>query len=293
MAKQTFPEVAELTSTERKKETAEPLCAPQRLVPEHSVCDHQLASFSFQQSTGGPDGESFWRTPNKDSGASFLTRLSEQVAALSNLLRRPARCTDTCVNEASGQREVPDHLEGRPLKYVTLVAGVLTCIWGWRAGRSIERVVARRYSDIAYQIRRPDALSARINAFKVLVLGGLVVPGSAIAFACWQCRLQSGQQSSGAYEPRETLEAIPALFDFGLSERPRVGEVLPLRVQNGMRRLVASFHSGLSDFVQAVAPSRQKWAEWAAGMRSSHSGVRTLAFPGIQPPSSTGSQTAM
>lgn len=242
MAKQIFLEVAQLTSIGRKKETAEPPCAPQNFVPDHSFCEPPLASYSFQQSTLGSGDGSFARTPNNDLGASVLTRSLEQVAALAKLLRLPARWTDVRVNEASGQRDsVPNQQEGRPLKYVTLLAGVLTCIWGWRAGRSIERVVARRYSDIAYQIRRPDALSARISAFKVLVLGGLVVPGSAVVFAGWQCRVQSLQQSRGAHEFHGTLEVIPAPGNFGFSMRPRIAEVLPLPLHNEMRRLVG-FH---------------------------------------------------
>lgn len=55
---------------------------------------------------------------------------------------------------------------GPPL--VALAVGS-TLWWGWRSVRTLEKELERRYADIAYQIRRPDALSNRIVAFKYLV----------------------------------------------------------------------------------------------------------------------------
>jgi len=51
------------------------------------------------------------------------------------------------------------------------------------------RFLNQRYGDVTYQIRRPDSLANRIQAFKYIVIGGSVVPIT--AFAAWMCLKQS------------------------------------------------------------------------------------------------------
>ncbi|OEH78237.1 hypothetical protein cyc_03090 [Cyclospora cayetanensis] len=215
---------------------------------------------------------------------SFVAGVSEKLAALAKLLRKSPGNTEGGAERRTIQAEPePRQEQGHPLKYLTLAAGVLTGIWGWRAARSMERVVSRRYSDIAYQIRRPDSISARISAFKFLVLGGLVLPGSGVAFVSWQSRLQLSRSAGAPHEPPDTDKPPLQSTDISNSRRPLISEVLPLGVQIELRRMAVSFRGGLEAFVEAVAPSREKWAEWAAGARVSH-------ISGFQRPSAVGSR---
>lgn len=52
----------------------------------------------------------------------------------------------------------------------------LTAWWGYRSLRSMGKVLDINYSDLVYQIRRPDIIANRITAFKYLVVGGAFVP---------------------------------------------------------------------------------------------------------------------
>eukprot|EP00920_Eleutheroschizon_duboscqi_P033814 GHVT01081177.1.p1 GENE.GHVT01081177.1~~GHVT01081177.1.p1 ORF type:complete len:201 (+),score=33.32 GHVT01081177.1:86-688(+) len=61
------------------------------------------------------------------------------------------------------------------------IAAGLTLWWGTRAVRRIHALLERRYADIPYQLRRPDALANRIVAFKYLVGGSLLVPAGCAA----------------------------------------------------------------------------------------------------------------
>ncbi|CDJ56541.1 hypothetical protein, conserved [Eimeria maxima] len=205
-----------------------------------SSVGHLIEPLNFQGvrtslGSGGPSN-------GADGGneAPFLYRLSEQVAALAALLR-PTRTNSERVPQqlpSGGNTLLPIQQAGHPLKYLTLASGLLTCIWGWRAGRSIERVVARRYADIAYQIRRPDALSARISAFKFLVLGGLVLPGSAVAFASLQ--MEATHPAGKAGDSQATQEEPDTQSNASIRRRAVLAEIVPVSLQVDMRRLVSS-----------------------------------------------------
>lgn len=209
-------------------------------LPNHASFDRFLEPLSFLRHGENPDGVNLATPANSGAASSTLSRVSEKIAALARMVRRPAGFVDDGIDKLRRQRESgPVQQQRHPLKYLTLLAGVLTGIWGWRAGRSVERVVAGRYSDITYQIRRPDALSARINAFKVLVLGGLVVPGSAVAVASW--RLQAPQPALVADEAQESHETLLAPNTFPRTRRGHLAETLPLPGQVEIRRLVGLY----------------------------------------------------
>ncbi|CDJ49709.1 hypothetical protein, conserved [Eimeria brunetti] len=283
---------------------------------------HLLEPVSFPPAANSTDLGGFTSASDSAKKAAFISGLSEQLAALAALFRptRTSNERDPPESLSAGHTLLPIQQKGHPLKYLTLAAGLLTGFWGWRAARSIERVVARRYADIAYQIRRPDALSARITAFKFLVLGGLVLPGSAVAFASLQLR---APQLAG--QPGDShLDALEGPSTGCGSRRTVLAEVLPITLQVDVRRLVSSlpvrqrssqqicvtvatvgtggllsggsaflhlttqvaaFHTGLSEFIGAVAPSREKWVQWAAGARTSH-------VAGLQRPSALSSRIA-
>lgn len=56
------------------------------------------------------------------------------------------------------------------------VCAALSTLWAVRAFGSMNRVLSRRYSDVVYQIRRPDVIKERFLAWKYVGVGGLVVP---------------------------------------------------------------------------------------------------------------------
>ncbi|SBT71736.1 conserved Plasmodium protein, unknown function [Plasmodium malariae] len=59
----------------------------------------------------------------------------------------------------------------------------LTGLWAYKNIKCINKLLFYKYNDIHYQITRPDSLNSRQRAFKVLVIGGLVLPCSFITFA--------------------------------------------------------------------------------------------------------------
>ncbi|KAL8440008.1 hypothetical protein Efla_004924 [Eimeria flavescens] len=231
--------------------------------------DRLMEPLSLQLPPGPPgDGESA-ESMASVSSPTFVSRLREQVFALSQLLRRTAGPVGPRTEEEDTQGASVQQLQQKKkqlLQYFPFLAVALTGVWGFRASRSVERVIARRYSDIAYQIRRPDALSARISAFKFLVLGGLVLPGSAVAVAGWQSASQSARRLRMAHADHSTEETCVCEDHHS----PHAGQttlpaMLPLPLQAEMRRMVASFHGGLSTFIEAVTPSKQNWQHWALG----------------------------
>ncbi|CDJ63347.1 hypothetical protein, conserved [Eimeria necatrix] len=226
-------------------------------------------NFSRQPKVSGEAEYAYAKGDSKERP--FVARIGEQLFSLAQLVRSIGAKAERQASEGSGESQSsPDPQTAHPLKYLPLAAGVLTCIWGWRAARSIERVVALRYSDIAYQIRRPDALTSRISAFKFLVLGGLVLPSSAVAFASWQSRKKPAQPlglskaSQDMHAGSQELPSVPS------PRRLLLADMLPVSTQAELRRLAQSFHRGFSEFVEAVTPSKEKWAHWAAGARASH-----------------------
>ncbi|KAL8455785.1 hypothetical protein Emag_000359 [Eimeria magna] len=247
--------------------------------------DHLMEPASLQLQLRGSQDRGAAEPQEVMLPSTFWSSICEEASALFRLLRWNVKSASNEQRQDSSGADPSQLQQMHPVRYLTFFAVALTGIWGWRAGRSVERVIAARYSDIAYQIRRPDALSARITAFKVLVLGGLVLPGSAVAVASWQSTLKSsclGKLRRGA---QETCGAQPeqeaSLPHAGMS----LAETLPLPMQGEMRRLAASFHSGLRAFIEAVTPSKHRWQRWASGVRASH-------IAGLKRPSEVGDRIA-
>lgn len=57
-----------------------------------------------------------------------------------------------------------------------LLCAVLSGLWAIRSFGAMNKVLNRRYSDVVYQIRRPDIIANRLVAWRIIGLGGLVVP---------------------------------------------------------------------------------------------------------------------
>eukprot|EP00933_Yihiella_yeosuensis_P030292 TRINITY_DN23952_c0_g1_i1.p1 TRINITY_DN23952_c0_g1~~TRINITY_DN23952_c0_g1_i1.p1 ORF type:complete len:247 (+),score=34.82 TRINITY_DN23952_c0_g1_i1:55-795(+) len=69
-------------------------------------------------------------------------------------------------------RQLPDV----PLPNLYIVGGVLTGIWAYRMWGSFNRLMIIRFSDINYQVRRPDVLANKVIALKYLALPLAAVP---------------------------------------------------------------------------------------------------------------------
>ncbi|KAL8271952.1 hypothetical protein Esti_004076 [Eimeria stiedai] len=253
--------------------------------PHPAALDHLMEPASLQVQLRGSLHGGAAAPKEVPPPSTFLSSICQEVSALSRLLRWNVKSAGNEREQDSFDTDSPQLQQGHPVRYLTFLAAALTGIWGWRAGRSVERVIAGRYSDIAYQIRRPDALSARITAFKVLVLGGLVLPGSAVAVASWHSTFQTSLLERIRRDAQKTCEAQPEEHASLTPGRMSLAETLPLPVQREMLRVVASFHSGLRAFIEAVAPSKQRWQQWASGVRASH-------IAGIQRPTEVGARIA-
>eukprot|EP00916_Digyalum_oweni_P002457 GHVL01004537.1.p1 GENE.GHVL01004537.1~~GHVL01004537.1.p1 ORF type:complete len:220 (+),score=45.93 GHVL01004537.1:63-722(+) len=90
------------------------------------------------------------------------------------------------------------------------LVGSVTAIWGISSLYRIHKVLDLRYKDIAYQVRRPDALANRITAFKYLVLGGSVVPLGCL-ISLWACGVFTNNPKSGLI--LQEFEAAGAVRD--------------------------------------------------------------------------------
>merc|ERR1719456_139150 len=72
-----------------------------------------------------------------------------------------------------------------PMPNLYAVAGVLAAFWAYRSGRTFNMLMESRYSDVLYQLRRPDVLSNKVVAMKYCALPVALVPMAAvICFAC-------------------------------------------------------------------------------------------------------------
>ncbi|PFH36493.1 hypothetical protein BESB_046850 [Besnoitia besnoiti] len=142
-----------------------------------------------------------------------------------------------------------------------------TAWWFWRSVRTVEREVGRRYADIAYQIRRPDALSNRIVAFKYLVGGGVAVPllalGACVAFSLKNDSpsLSTANRHSGAAPellvPVEGDDDASRGVSAASTERVPALHMLPTSWGVVLREQLQQFSHGFRDFALAVMPQQE------------------------------------
>lgn len=97
----------------------------------------------------------------------------------------------------------------------------LTGLWAVRAIGSMNRVLVRRYSDVVYQIRRPDVIRERLIAWKYLGVGGIILPVSAALYIAG-----TGSKPAIPYQSR-------AAFSMLVDDSLRIGSVSALNVKRG------------------------------------------------------------
>ena len=121
-----------------------------------------------------------------------------------------------------------------------VLCAALSGLWAIRAFGAMNKVLNRRYSDIVYQIRRPDVIANRLTAWKYLGLGGLVIPlvaAGSVAYGTdmWRSVPKGDAATSAAMS--------------GLAEQSRrLGSLSALRIErNPLMDSVAEFSRTLRD----------------------------------------------
>ncbi|EUD68262.1 hypothetical protein C922_01281 [Plasmodium inui San Antonio 1] len=134
---------------------------------------------------------------------------------------------------------------------------LLTTLWGFKSIKCINQLLVHKYADLHYQITRPDSLSSRYRAFKVLALGGSVVPGCFIGFTLYD--LYWGRNNSvlvphneGASPGRSSVSPlIPYTLRRDISRKMRLLKektlffAKDLAENNNFRRLSREYHRSL------------------------------------------------
>lgn len=115
------------------------------------------------------------KSPLADKAASFNPEDELQVGSLFDKDGKPVPLGKTNLPGSSFVNNLRDVVpDVSPL----VLCAVLSGLWAIRTFGAMNKVLNRRYSDVVYQIRRPDIIANRLTAWKYLGLGCLVVPAT-------------------------------------------------------------------------------------------------------------------
>uniref|UniRef100_A0A0G4FPD9 Transmembrane protein n=1 Tax=Chromera velia CCMP2878 TaxID=1169474 RepID=A0A0G4FPD9_9ALVE len=107
-------------------------------------------------------------------------------------------------------------------------SGVLTAVWVYRSMKTMNRFLEGRYADIFFQIRRPSSIANRLKGFKFLVLGGLIIPVSALGVWCLSGQLlDASERSASSMGSRHSEAALGRAADGKETEEGKGKEPLP------------------------------------------------------------------
>ncbi|GAB66927.1 hypothetical protein PCYB_102770 [Plasmodium cynomolgi strain B] len=133
---------------------------------------------------------------------------------------------------------------------------LLTTLWAFKNIKCINQLLIHKYADLHYQITRPDSLSSRYRAFKVLALGGSVLPGCVIGFTMYD--FYWGRTNSvlvpnneGASQARSASPLIPYTLRRDISRKMRLLKektfffAKDLAENNNFKRLSREYHRSL------------------------------------------------
>ena len=117
-----------------------------------------------------------------------------------------------------------------------IVCGALSLLWAVRAFGAMNKVLNRRYSDVVYQIRRPDVIANRLTAWRYLGVGGALVPVTFGAIVYWSVHHDSN-----------IPDGSTAIKEFSDNMRSH-GVISPLSIQrSALADSVAEFSRTLRD----------------------------------------------
>ena len=121
-----------------------------------------------------------------------------------------------------------------------VLCAAISGLWAIRSFGAMNRVLIRRYSDVVYQIRRPDVIANRLTAWKYLGVGGALIPASAIGYG-YYLRSTGGLKATPHDALRTALSGIAG-------DSQRVGSLSCLRVERSqLTASVAEFSRTLRD----------------------------------------------
>ncbi|CAG9474963.1 unnamed protein product [Plasmodium vivax] len=150
---------------------------------------------------------------------------------------------------------------------LTHLSILLTTLWAFKNVKSINQLLIHKYADVHYQITRPDSLRSRCRAFKVLALGGSVLPGGVIGFALYdfywgRTNAALVANNGGASPARSASPLIPYSLRRDLSRKMRLLKektlffAKDLAGNNNFKRLSREYHRGLDRRLQGLGAKR-------------------------------------
>lgn len=100
----------------------------------------------------------------------------------------------------------------------------LTLLWGYKNIKYINKLLVHKYNDIHYQVTRPDSLNSRHKAFKILVIGGSIMPCSVIALSIYDMKKEKNNSMfikniESTFSQRNTNPFIPYIVKRNLSKK--------------------------------------------------------------------------
>ncbi|KJP87133.1 hypothetical protein AK88_03179 [Plasmodium fragile] len=134
---------------------------------------------------------------------------------------------------------------------------LLTTLWAFKSIKCINQLLIHKYADLHYQITRPDSLRSRYRAFKVLALGGSVLPASFIGFTLYDYywgRTNSvfvPNNEGGVSPEKNTSPLIPYTLRRDISRKMRLLKertlffAKDLAENNNFKRLSREYHRSL------------------------------------------------
>jgi hypothetical protein len=177
------------------------------------------------------------KSPLADKAASFDPKLEAPTGALFD---EEGRVVPLGKTNLPGMDFVHSMRNSMPDISPLVLCGALSALWAIRAFGAMNKVLNRRYSDVVYQIRRPDIIANRITAWKYLGVGCAIVPASA-GFGFYWLRDEWRDVAPDSVAVRQ---AISGLAD----ESFRRGALSPLRIErSSLADSVAEFSRTLRD----------------------------------------------
>ncbi|ANQ08594.1 Uncharacterized protein PCOAH_00030250 [Plasmodium coatneyi] len=133
---------------------------------------------------------------------------------------------------------------------------LLTTLWAFKSIKCINQLLIHKYADLHYQITRPDSLRSRYKAFKVLALGGSVLPGCFIGFSLYDFywgRTNSVliPKNEGSSPGKNASPLIPYTLRRDISRKMRLLKektlffAKDLAENNNLKRLSKEYHRSL------------------------------------------------
>ena len=135
-----------------------------------------------------------------------------------------------------GMESVRKYREFIPPNSILVLCAALSVMWTARSFSAMNKVLASRYSDIVYQIRRPDVIANRLVAWKYLGVGGLIVPTIFGVGGYYVWNLGYMPEKSGFENSVKSLS----------SSAHRIGTLSPLNFEKG------AFSSSVSEFTRTL-----------------------------------------